>query len=157
MKLWIIYKDGLVLSQVIAETLQDRLDNYIDVSVGIARKIDPSFIVEEPIDYLIIGDIITEPLPSVEIQYWVRKCGELFKNNKLRLKTLSGVLIMLTKITTDARWGEFIHENIMAETIYPPILCLKVDKPDLAFDSGVHAIVKEYSNKFIEFIINQPD
>ena len=153
MKLWIIYQDGLVLSQVIAETLQDRLDNYIDVSVGIARKIDPSFIVEELFEYLILGDTITDPMPSEEIQNWVRKCGKLIKKNNLRLKALSGVLMILTEITTDTRWVEFIHENIMAETMYPPILCLKYDKPDLTFDSGVRAMVKEYSNKFIDFII----
>jgi len=154
MKLWIIYKDGLVLSQVIAETLQDRLENYLDVSVGIARKIEPSFIVEEPFEYLIIGDIISEAIPSSEIQNWVLKCGEILKNNNRRLKALSGVLIVPTEITIDTRWMEFLHNNIIAEIFYPPILRITPDKTGFSFDSGVHMLVKEYSRKFIEFISN---
>ncbi|MBY9003712.1 MAG: hypothetical protein KGD73_07045 [Candidatus Lokiarchaeota archaeon] len=52
MKLWIIYKEGLVISKVIAEMLQDRLEDYIDVSVGTVNKINPSIITEEKLDYL---------------------------------------------------------------------------------------------------------
>jgi hypothetical protein len=52
-KLWIIYKDGIGFSKIIAEMLQDRLEDYIDVSVGNAKKIDPTFLVEEKFDYLI--------------------------------------------------------------------------------------------------------
>ena len=47
MKLWIIYKNGIGFSKIIAEMLQDRLEDYIDVSVGNAKKIDPAFLVEE--------------------------------------------------------------------------------------------------------------
>jgi len=77
MKLWIIHKEGIVISKFIAEMLQDRLEDYIDVSVGNANKIDPTFLAEEKIDYLIIGDIISETIPSLEIQNWVLKYGEI--------------------------------------------------------------------------------
>jgi len=50
MNLWIIYKEGMVISKIIAEMLQDRLEDYIDVSVGNAKKIDPSFLAEEKLD-----------------------------------------------------------------------------------------------------------
>ena len=50
---------------VIAEMLQDHLEDYIDVSVGNAKKIDPAFLVEERLDYLIIGDAI-----SGQFQIW---------------------------------------------------------------------------------------
>ena len=46
MKLWIIYKEGIGFSKLIAEMLQDRLEDYIDVSVGNAKQIDPAFLVE---------------------------------------------------------------------------------------------------------------
>ncbi len=143
MKLWIIYKGGFVFSKVIAEMLQDRLENYIDVSVGKASKIEPSFIVEEELDYLIIGDIINEIIPSVEIQNWVLKYREISESNNLNLKTLSGFLITLNEMRKDKVWVNFIHDNIMTETVYPPILCLKLNKTDLAFKTGVHEIVKE--------------
>ena len=73
MKLWIIYKEGIGFSKLIAEMLQDRLEDYIDVSVGNAKQIDPAFLVEERLDYLIIGDIVSEGIPSLEIQNWLLK------------------------------------------------------------------------------------
>jgi len=56
-KLWIIYKEGIGFSRIIAEMIQDRFEDYIDVSVGNANMIDPAFLVEEKFDCLIIGDI----------------------------------------------------------------------------------------------------
>ena len=53
---------------MIAEMLQDRLEDYLDVSVGNAKKIDPSFLVEERVDYLIIGDVVSETTQNLEIQ-----------------------------------------------------------------------------------------
>ena len=50
MKLWIIYKNGIGFSKIIAEMLQDHFEEYIDVSVGCAKKIDPEFLVEEGLD-----------------------------------------------------------------------------------------------------------
>ena len=52
-------------------------------------------------------------------------------------------------------WVKFLHDNVIAETIYPSIIRLKLNKADLAFKNGVHEIVKEYSNKLIEFIIKK--
>lgn len=54
----------------------------------------------------------------------------------------------------DTLWFEFIHNIIPTETIFPPILRLKLDKTNLAFETGVHGIAKEYSSKIIEFLTN---
>ena len=59
--------------------LQDRLEDYIDGSVGNSKKINPAFLVEERLDYLIIGDIISEIIPSMEIQNWLLKYREISK------------------------------------------------------------------------------
>ena len=53
MKLWIIYKNGIGFSKFIAEMLQNRLEDYIEVYVGTAKKIDASFLAKEKLDYLI--------------------------------------------------------------------------------------------------------
>ena len=153
MKLWIIYKGGFLFSKVIAEMLQDRLENYIDVSVGKASKIEPLFIIEEGSDYLIIGDIINGKIPSLEIQKWVLKYAEISEGNNLSLETLSGFLISLNEINKDTIWFEFINKNVMSRTIYPPILLLKLDKKNLASETYVRDQVEEYSSKIIEFII----
>lgn len=152
-KLWIIYKDGIVISKFIAEMLQDRLENYMDVSVGTASKISPLFLLEEKLDYLIIGDTISETIPSVEIQNWVLKYGEISENNNLSLKVLSGFYIAFTDIENDKLWGEFLQGNINAEIIYPPILYLRLNGLEIAQEIDVFEIVKVYSNDFIEFII----
>jgi len=154
MKLWIIYKEGIGFLKIIAEMLQDRLEDYIDVSVGNAKKIDPSFLLEEKLDYLIIGDIISETIPSVEIQNWVLKYREVSKNNNLVIKILSGFYITLTDIKIEPTLVEFLQENITAEIIYPPILSLKLNRLDLALEIDAFEIVKVYSNDFIEFLIN---
>jgi len=38
--------------------------------------------------------------------------------------------------------------------IYPPILSLKLNKAELTLENGALDLVKEYSNDFIEFLIN---
>jgi len=150
MNLWIIYKEGIVISKIIAEMLEDRLGDYIDISVGNAKKIDPTFLVEDKLDYLIIGDIISETIPSVEIQNWVLKYGEVSKINNLILKALSGFYIALTDIKTEPFWVEFLQDHINTEIIYPPILCLKLSRANLADLNGVLELVKDYSNDFID-------
>jgi hypothetical protein len=155
MKLWIIYKDGFLISKIIAETLQNRLENYIDVSVGKVSKIDPSFIVEEKLDYLIIGDIISKTIPSIAIQNWVIKYRES-NNINLSLEALSGFLITQNEIEHTI-WAEFLQDNIPAKTNFPPILFLKLPKSDFALETGIHQLVREYSKKFIEFIIDRPE
>ncbi|MFX0184866.1 MAG: hypothetical protein ACFE95_17430 [Candidatus Hodarchaeota archaeon] len=156
MKLWIIYKDGFLISKVIAEMLQDRLENYIGVSVGKASKIEPSIIVEEELDYLIVGDIIFKSLPSTIIQNWVLKYRENNRKTNLCLKALSGFLITQNEIKKDIHWSEFIQGYIQAKKFYPPILLLKLNKSDLVFETDVREIVKEYSTKFIELITTKP-
>ena len=152
MKLWIIYKNGIGFSKIIAEMLQDRWEEYIDVSVGNAKKIDPSFLVEEKFDYLIIGDIISEIIPSLEIQNWLLKYREI-SNNNLIIKAISGFYIALADIKIEPFWVEFLQDNINAEIIYPPILRLKLNRAGLALENGALEIVKDYSNDFIEFFI----
>ena len=154
MKLWIIYKEGFLISRNIAEMIQDRLEDYIDVSVGNANRIEPEFLLEERLEYLIIGDIISEAIPSLEIQNWVLKYGELSKNHNLNLKALSGFYIALTDIKNETLWVEFLQENIDTEIIYPPILLLKLKNTYSALQIGALEIVKEFSKDFIDFLIN---
>ena len=153
MKLWIIYKDGIGFSKIIAEMLQDRLEVYIDVDVGKANKIDPAFLVEEKFDCLIIGDFISEVIPSLEIQNWLLKYREISSNNSFIVKAISGFYVATADIKIEPFWVEFLHDNVKAELIYPPILRLKLNRAELALEKGVFELVKAYSNDFIEFFI----
>ena len=157
MKLWIIYKGGVVFSKVIAEMLQDHLEDYIDVSVGKVSKIEPSFLLEEELNYLIIGDITSEiiTMPSVEIRDWVAKFREISEVNHLDLEVLSGFLITVDEANEDSLWFDFIQDNITTKTIYPPILYLNLNTTTLASEASVLRIVKEYSSKMIEKIIEK--
>jgi hypothetical protein len=154
MKLWIIYKDGILIAKIIAEMLQDRLENYIDVSVGKASKIQSSFIVKKGLDHLIVVDIISKTVPSKVIQDWVYRYKENNEKINLNLKTVSGFLITQNEIKTDTFWVEFIQSKILAKRIYPPILLLKLNKDNLVSEAVIHELVKKYSNKLIQFIIN---
>ncbi len=137
--------------------LQDRLDDYIDVSVGNAKKIEPAFLIEERLDYLIIGDNISDAIPSLEIQNWLLKYWELSKKKKITLKAISGFYIATANIKVEPLWVEILHDNVKTEIIYPPILYLKLNKGELALENRVYDIVKEYSNNIIEFLINNQD
>jgi len=129
------------------------LEDYIDVSVGNAKKIDPSFLVEEKLDYLIIGDNISDVAPSLEIQNWLLKYGEVSKNENLTVKAVSGFYIALADIKIERIWVEFLQENLTIEMIYPPILRLKLNQAGLALEDGALEFIKEYSSDFIEFFI----
>jgi len=153
-KLWIIYKGGLSFSKFIAELLQDRLEDYIDVSVGNAKMIDPAFLVEEKFDCLIIGDNISDAIPSLEIQNWLLKYWEISKKSNLIIKAISSYYITLADILVDLSWIEFLQDNVNAETIYPPILHLKFNLAELVLEDGALELVKEYTNDFIEYLIN---
>ena len=142
-------------SKMIAEMLQDRLDYYIDVSVGNAKKINPSFLIEEKLDYLIIGDVHSKEIPSLELQRWLQNYWELSRKKKRVLKAISGFYIALADIRVEPFWVESLYDNVKTEIIYPPILSLKLNSGELALENGVHDLIKEYSNDFIEFLINK--
>ena len=153
MKLWIIYKEGIGFSKIIAEMLQDRLDDYIDVSVGNAKQIGPAFLVEEKLDFLIIGDNISDAIPSLEIQNWLLKYGEISKKSNLTIKAISSYYISVADIQVEPSWIEFLQENVNAERIHPPILCLKFGLAELVLEDGSLELVKDYTNDFIDFLI----
>ena len=155
MKLWIVYKNGISFSKIIAEMLQDQLEDFIDVDVGKAKKIDPTFLLDEKFNYLILGDILSKEVPSLEIQNWLLKYWEISKNNKKIVKAISGFYITLADIKVEPFWVQFLHDNVKAELIYPPILRLKLNNTGLELESGALELVKEYSNNFIDFIINK--
>ncbi len=137
--------------------LQDRLDDYIDVSVGNAKKIDPTFLVEEKLDYLIIGDNLSEVIPSLEIQNWMLKYGKISKKSNLIIKAISGFYVTLADILVEPSWMEFLQGNVNAEIIYPPMLHLKFNIAELVLEDGALELIKDYTNDFIEFLINNQD
>ncbi|MFX1431723.1 MAG: hypothetical protein ACFFCY_16275, partial [Promethearchaeota archaeon] len=57
-------------------------------------------------------------------------------------------------IKVEPFWIEFLRDNVRAELIYPPILRLKLNNTGFGLESGALGLVKEYSNSFIDFIIN---
>jgi len=133
--------------------LQDRLEDYIDVSVGNAKKIEPTFLIEEKLDYLIIGDVITKAIPSPEIQNWLIEYREVSINCNLVVKAVSGFYVTLADISVEPFWVEFLHDNVIAEINYPPILSLRLNRTELALEDGALEIVKEYSKDFIRFFV----
>ncbi|MFX1463794.1 MAG: hypothetical protein ACFFBF_12245 [Promethearchaeota archaeon] len=153
MKLWIIYKNGISFSKIIAEMLQDQLEDYIDVDAGKVKRIDPTFLLDEKFNYLIVGDILNKEVPSLEVQNWLLKYWEISKNKKTTLKAISGFYVKLADIKVEHSWVEFIHDNMKAERIYPPILRLKPNNTGLGLKNGTFELVKEYSNNFIDFSI----
>ena len=133
--------------------LQDRLEDYLDVLVGNAKKIDPSFLVEERLDYLIVGDVVSGTTLNLEIQNWMVKFWEISKKRNLTLKLVSGFYVILADISIYPLWIDFFQDNVKAENIYPSILRLKLNPADLSLEKGTLELVNEYCNDFIDFLI----
>jgi len=95
--------------------IQDHLEDYIDVSVGNANKIYPTFLIEEKLDFLIIGDIISKTIHSLEIQNWLIKYWEFSKSKDLNIKAISGFYVAPTEINIEPFWVEFLHDNVRTE------------------------------------------
>ena len=139
----------------LSERVEEELEDYIDVDVGKANMIDPAYLVEEKFDCLIIGDVISEAIPSPEIHNWLLKYKEISNNNNLVVKTVSGFYVTPSDIKIKPLWIESLQENIKVEMIYLPILHLKLNREELALENGAFDIVKEYSTNLIEFFIEK--
>lgn len=125
------------------------------MSVGNINKIEASFLVEEEVDFLIIGDIIdSEEVPSPELQDWLVNFLELCNQNKLVLKSISNYCVTSTEIDAKNPWINFFRKNFFSLPVFPPILQLKLKSGGLALEKNVIKSVKDYSNEFIEFLID---
>ena len=124
------------------------------MSVGNASKIDPAFLVEEKVDYLIIGDVIEgEKIPSSEIQGWICQFSKLCKNKQLVLNSISSYFVNSRDIDVKHLWIDFFRENNCSLALFPPVLHLKMEESGLTLEKDVFKSVKDYSNDFIEFFI----
>ncbi|MFX0004429.1 MAG: hypothetical protein ACFFAA_15435 [Promethearchaeota archaeon] len=103
---------------------------------------------------LIVGDILSKEVPSLEVQNWLFKYWEISKNHTKIINAISGFYITLADIKIEPFWVEFLCDYVRAELIYPPILRLKLNDTGLGLKSGALELVKEYSNSFIDFIVN---
>ena len=117
---------------------------------------DPAFLVEEKLDYLIIGDVIEkEKIPSPELYNWMVKFSELCKIKKLIIKTISCYCVISKEIDVKPFWINFFRENNFSLAIFPPILQLKLKEGGFTLEKNVLKSVKDYSNEFIEFFIDK--
>lgn len=156
-KLWIIYKDGIGFSKIIAEMLQDRLEDYNDVFVGVAKKIDPKFLIEVGLDNLIIGDVVKEEFPSLEIKEWLLKYCEMSSRINLILRILSGFCVSTSSSLDRPLWNNILKDIIKAKMLYPPLLHLKLNIKNYCLENGTVDLVKEYSDDFIKYIIKNEE
>jgi hypothetical protein len=123
--------------------------------VGNANRIDPAFLVEEKVNCLIFGDLIKdEKIPSPELRIWVDKFSELCKKNQLVINYTSCYYVTSTNIDLKTFWLNFLRENNFYQTIFPPILQLKMEQGGMTLEKNVLKLVKDYSNEFIEFLID---
>lgn len=156
MKLWIILKEGIGFSRIIADTIQDFLNDYINLSIGNVKKIDPAFLVEEKLNHLIIGDDLEgKQIPSPELQNWLIEFLELCKKNQLIIKSISYYCVTSKEYDVRSLWINFLRRNDLSLTTFPPVLQLKLEEGGLTLEKNVLESVKNYSNEFIETFFNK--
>ena len=154
MKLWIIYKDGIGLARVVAEMLQDRLETFLDVSVGEANKIEPAFLIEEKPDILIIGDIVIENYPSTEMKNWLNNFKKCSEKMQFTLKNLSGFFITNDKGMRTEDWGENIKKILSTVIISPPFEHFSLNTVNLTLEKAFEK-VKKYSDRVVNIVLDE--
>jgi len=124
------------------------------VSIGNVNKIEPAYLVEEKVDFLIIGDVIEdEKIPSPELQEWLVKFSELCKKNQLVINSISSYCVNSTEVDVKHIWNNFYRENNFSLALFPPLLQLKMEEGGLTLEKNVLKLIKDYSSDFIEFFI----
>ena len=154
MKLWIIYKNGIGFSKFIAETLQDLLEDYVDVSVGKVKNIDPAYLLEEKVDFLIVGDLVCEKTPNLELKDWLLKYVDISNQKNYILQFISGYYVKLANIAIKPSWIEILQNNIRSKNKLFPILHLELDREVLKLDNKAYDLLKNFSKSIIEYIIS---
>lgn len=153
--LWIIQKEGIGFSKIVAEAIQDYLNNYFEVSVGYFNKIEPGLLIEDRVDCLILGDIIDKnELPSPELYRWLMNFAEECKKTEFVLKSISSYYISLTNSELSSLWIKLFRKFNFYIDIFPSILQLKLEGAVLALEENTLQSVKDYSYEFIEFFKN---
>ena len=154
MKLWILHRNEISYTKLIAEYLQDYLDNDFDVFVGNVDKIDPNFLIEDDLDFLIIGDITGEIIPSIEIQNWLVNFSKTMKNHNFQIKNLSVYCIGLTDLNIESLWIEFLQKKLNINNIFPPLLHLKLNESNLSLEGNAIELIRKYTNIFTNNFID---
>ncbi|TFG04386.1 MAG: hypothetical protein EU539_10915 [Promethearchaeota archaeon] len=110
--------------------------------------------IEEKLDFLIIGDLIDKEIPSNEVKDWLLKYKVISNEKKIILKLVTGFYIKFTTNKVKPLLFEFIRDNVKSNILFPPILCLKLAKTDLILENESLNEFKNYLNDLIEYIID---
>lgn len=134
--------------------MQDFLNDSINVSVGNVNKINPAFLIEEKLDYLILGDVIEgDKIPSSNLYNWMVHFSELCKKKGVVLKSISSYCVSSGNFDVVSSWIKIFQEFNLSIVIFPPVLQLNLEKGGLSLEKNVFKSVKDYSNDFIDFFI----
>lgn len=82
------------------------------------------------------------------------KFSELSKKNQLVIKSISSYFVTSTDIDTKHLWIKFFRENNFSLAIFPKILQIKMEEGGITLEKNVLKSIKDYSNDFIEFFID---
>jgi len=66
---------------------------------------------------------------------------------------MSSYFVNSTGIDVKHLWIDFFQENNFSLALFPPVLQLKMEESGLSLEKDVLKSVKDYSNDFIEFFI----
>jgi hypothetical protein len=123
--------------------------------VGNVNKIDPTFIIEEKLDFLIIGDVIeSEKVPSPEFKNWFGNFLDLCEKNQLVIKSVSSYYVTSTDTDLSPVWVRFFQDYNSSLVIFPTVLQIKLKKGGATFEKNILNKVKDYSKEFIDFFID---
>ena len=153
-KLWIIYNNGIGFSKIVSEMLQERLEDYIEVFVGNSENNSPLSLIEEKLDFLIIGDVIRKENFDVEIQNWISTFLDISNKMGQYIKAISGFYVQTSISNNIPSWVEFLQKNLKTTKLYPQIANLRLNISNFTLENDVSNILNKYSKMYIDYILD---
>ncbi len=140
MKVWIIYDSKSVQCKKLAEALEDLLEGYCAVSVGIVKKISPADVAAELPDAVIVGGPLHFGKPSQDIVSWVKQLYQITRKSTLPIKKAFAFYTWSRTPTGEPAWRQMFQKYSFATNIFPQVLAMKVEPKGvtLSFEKNSH-------------------
>ena len=133
--------------------LQERLEDYIEVFVGNSEN-NPLSLIEEKLDFLIIGDVIRKENHDVEIQNWISKFLDISSKRGHYIKAISGFYVQTSISNKIPSWVEILQKNLITTKLYPQITKLRIDISNFTLENEASNILNKYSKMYIDYILD---
>ena len=151
-KIGIIHTSNYSFSMIVANLLEEFLAEYCDLIVGLVSTMDPKIIIDEEVDTLIIGDIISNNLPNLDLLSWLKNFSFLSLKDHKQIKTIIMYCVGTPSKAYELEWQKFFQENFISVSIYSPVLYVEVIPSQYSLENHLINKIKQFSKCIVSYL-----